>query len=129
MKKWLESAGDNLVGLVDGGKRKKAKAETESREAYEKLKREDDEREQEKRAKEFEAFAQSLVDEGKKRGMDEQQATKWAKRRIEEKMEKHRQKGHLIECNICGQQGSTRQTGGMVKMSSGGYRHQNCKEY
>lgn len=127
MKDWLGKVTEEVGSWVDGGKRKKEKAQAEALEAYEKTKREEEQEEQAKRAKEFETYVQSWVDEGKKRGMDEHQALKWAKRKIEEQAEKHRMRGHLIVCEVCGKQGANHKTGGMVKKADGTYRHQNCR--
>jgi hypothetical protein len=71
-------------------------------------------------------IVQSWIDEGKKRGMDDAQARKWAGKKIAEQAEKNRRSGQLIGCTICHQRGVNHDTGGMRRNPDGSYRHQNC---
>lgn len=128
MKAWFKELVRKFLWLFASAKVKKAKAEAEAREALERVNKESVAQEQAKQKKEFEDYVQSWVEEGKKRGMDEEQATKWAWKKIEEKVEEKRRSGQLIGCTICKRRGVNHETGGMVKNPDRiTYRHQNCR--
>ena len=127
MKAWFKELVRKFLWLFASAKTKKAKAEAEAREALERVNKESVAQDQAKRKKEFEDFLQSLIQEGMKRGMDEKQATKWAWRKIEAKVEKERLKGQYIMCTVCKKRYVDHRTGGMVKNPDGmTYHHQNC---
>lgn len=126
MKAWFKELVRKFLWLFASAKVKKAKAEADAREALERVNRESAEQEQTKRKKEFEDYVQSWVKEGMKRGMDKEQATKWAWRKIEERVEKNRRSGRLIACVVCKRAGCFHDTGGMRKNLDGTYTHQNC---
>lgn len=127
MKVWFKELVRKFLWLFASAKAKKAKAEVEAREALERVNKESREQEQKKRSNQFENYVQSMVDEGKKRGLNEDEAKKWAWKKIEKKAEKERLKGQLIMCTICKGRFVDHRTGGMVKNPDGKtYRHQKC---
>jgi len=126
MREWLMKIWQKFTWLFVSKKVKQEKAQAEALELYEKIQRADEAEKQLKRVKEFEAYMKSWIDEGKKRGMNESQAIKWAKKKIEEQSEKNRRSGRLIACETCGQRGVNHKTGGMIRNPDGSYRHQNC---
>jgi predicted RNA-binding protein Jag len=127
MKAWLKELVRKFLWLFASAKAKRDKAQADARLALEKANKESIANEQEKKKKEFEDYLQSLIKEGMKRGMDEKQATKWAWRKIEEKVEKNRLSGRLIACTVCKRAGCFHDTGGLRKNPDGKtYRHQNC---
>jgi len=126
MKAWLKEYWRKFLWLFASAKVKKAKADAEIREALERVNRESITQEQAKRIKKYQEYVQSWVEEGKKRGMDDVQAKKWAWKKIEEKDERSRRSGQLVGCTICKQRGNNHVTGGMIRNPDGTYRHQNC---
>jgi predicted phage gp36 major capsid-like protein len=126
MKAWIIKYWRKFLWLFASAEAKKAKADAEIKATMDRVHKESITQEQSKRLKEFNDYVQSLIEEGKKRGMDDAQAKKWAWKKIEEKIEKDKRSGQLIGCTICHQRGVNHTTGGMIRNPDGTYRHQNC---
>lgn len=86
---------------------------------------------EEKSKREFEEYLKKLIDRGmKEKGLNKEDATKWAWRYIEQKMERRKEKagGTPITCSICHKYGCNKETGPYIKNPDGKtYRHQNCQ--
>lgn len=85
-----------------------------------------EQKQEQKVNKEFEEYVNSLIEEAKKQGYDDEGAKKWAWRKIDKQIEKQRKVGQFIACRICQKAGNNKETGGMVKNPDGSYQHQNC---
>ena len=127
MKAWIKEYWRKFLWLFASAKAKKAKSDAEIKAAMDKVHKESITQEQTKRIKEYQSYVQSLIDEGKKRGMDDEQAKKWAGKKLAEQVENKRLSGQLIGCVICHQRGVNHATGGMIRNPDGTYRHQNCR--
>ncbi len=116
-----------IIEFITRAEKRKKKAQADVRLAMENAREEAIRMEIEREKKQFNDYLQALIDEGKKQGLDEDQAKKRALRKIDEKIDRARRSGRLIACKVCGRAGCFHDTGGFRKNYDGTYTHQNCR--